>query len=190
MIITLNRVCGSKGGKIAEALAKKYDLTFVDHYYLIKKAKEEGCFDEMVQFFSGAPGSFLYSVDFDGEETSEQGLILTKIRKLMPKDNFIVVGCCGNHILRKEDAFTIFISSKAKQQIDTVCQFVDHVENEEDAREYIKQMNGRRRLFHEAFTGEDWDSPRNYDLCLNGAAYEFDDCVGLIMNAIEKVSRS
>lgn len=185
MVITLDRTCGSKGGKIAKMLAEKFGYTYVDHDYLIEKAKDSGRFDELVHFFSGPPGSYFYSLDFGSAETSEQAEFLSKLRKFMPKDNMIVVGCCGNHLLRKEGAFTIFISADTKDQIEIVQKEVSKIDDADDARDYIQQVNGRRRLFHEAFTGENWESPKNYDLCLNVSAFGLDSTVEIIEKAIE-----
>lgn len=184
MIINIDRTCGSKGGKVAKIVAEKYGLTYVDHSYLIKKAKEKNVFDKLTKYFAGDSESLLYSFDLD-EEGEEHGKFLTLLRELMPEDDFITVGVCGNHLYRNQGALSIFLAATPKEQIRTVMSEVDGIGDEDEARDYIRQMNGRRKLFHEAFTCESWGDPSRYDLCLNVSTCGIEQCAAGIEFAAE-----
>ena len=184
MIINIDRTCGSKGGKVARLVAEKYGLTYINHAYLIEKAKEKKMLDRLTKYFSGDAENLLFSFDLD-EDGEEQGTFLTLLRQLMPEDNFITVGVCGNHLYRKEGALSVFLAATPREQINVVMKEVDGIDNEEDARDYIRQMNGRRRLFHEAFTCEGWGDPSRYDLCLNVSTCGVELCAAGICYAAE-----
>ncbi len=166
MIINIDRTCGSKGGKVAKLVAERFGLTYVNHTYLIEKAKERGEFENLSKYFSGDAERLLYSFDLDADG-EEQGNFLTLLRDMMPEDNFITVGVCGNHMFRKDGALSVFLAGTPKDQVRVVMEEVKEIDDPDDARDYIRQMNGRRKLFHEAFTTEGWGDPSRYDLCIN-----------------------
>ena len=50
----------------------------------------------------------------------------------------------------------------------------------------MKETNRRRAYYYEAFTGQTWDDPENYDFCLNTDYLGFDGTLELILKLIEK----
>ena len=44
----------------------------------------------------------------------------------------------------------------------------------------INDINKHRREYYKYYTGNDWDSAKNYDLCINTEDYDFDSAAELI----------
>lgn len=183
MIINIDRTCGSKGEKVAEFVAEKLGLQLIDDEYIMNKAKELGKYDELLKYFTNPASDVLLSLDLD-LEGEEHGEFLNQVLQLMPEDNFVAVGICANHLYRNKGALSIFLTSYLKDQIKTVMEEVDGLEDEDDAKDYIRQLNGRRRLLHEAFTCEPWGDPSKYDICLNVSTCGVEQCAeGIIFAA-------
>jgi hypothetical protein len=52
------------------------------------------------------------------------------------------------------------------------------------AEQYIMKTDKYRREFYEYHTGREWESPYNYDLCLNTGVFTYEECVDIILNYI------
>ena len=166
MIISIDRTCGSKGEIVAKMVAEKMGLQLIDDEYIMNKAKEMGKYEQLDRYFTNPASDVLLSLDLDlnGEEHGE---FLDQVLELMPEDDFVAVGICANHLYRNKGAVSFFLTASKNDQIKTVLEEVDGLEDEDDAKDYIRQLNGRRKLLHEAFTCEPWGDPSKYDICLN-----------------------
>ena len=49
-----------------------------------------------------------------------------------------------------------------------------------------KETNRRRAYYYEAFTGQTWDDPENYDFCINTDYLGFDATVDLVAELIAR----
>ena len=189
MIINIDRTCGSKGEKVARLVAEKCGLQLVDDEYIMNRAKEMGKYDELLKYFTNPASDVLLALDLD-LEGEEHGEFLNQVLELMPEDDFVAVGICANHLYRNKGALSLFLTASPKDQIKTVLEEVDEVEDEDDARDYIRQLNGRRKLLHEAFTCEPWGDPSKYDICLNVSTCGVEQCVeGIVIAATNLLQR-
>ena len=183
MIINIDRTCGSHGTKIARMVAKECGLTLIDDEYIMNAAKEKGTYEQLDQYFTNPASDVLLSLDLD-LEGEEHGEFLSQVLKLMPEDDFVAVGICANHLYRNKGALSVFLTSNKADQIKTVMEEVAGIEDEDDAKDYIRQLNGRRKLLHEAFTCEPWGDPSKYDICLNVSTCGIEECAkGIVMAA-------
>ena len=51
-----------------------------------------------------------------------------------------------------------------------------------EAEKYIKENNKFRKEYYKYHTGKTWESPYNYDLCLNTSDMTHEQCVKVIKN--------
>ncbi len=189
MIINIDRTCGSHGTEIARKVAEKMGLQLIDDVYIVNKAKEKGTYEQLDQYFTNPASDVLLSLDLD-LDGEEHGEFLNQVLELMPEDGFVAVGICANHLYRNKGALSVFLTSNKADQIQTVLKEVDGLEDEDDAKDYIRQLNGRRRLLHEAFTAEPWGDPSKYDICLNVSTCGINECAeGIVMAATVLLKR-
>lgn len=168
MIITIARECGSCGHLIGEYVAEKLGLEFFDRNTLIKIAKENGYYDEYCSFFEERPvSSLLYSIARRSEEFFPSVRERNFLKRLIKdNDNFVIMEVCGNYIFKDEgDTTSIFIH--ADQEFKTKEVMKRENLNLTEAIKHIKDIEIRRREFHNYYSGEIWGDGKNYDLCID-----------------------
>ncbi len=98
----------------------------------------------------------------------------------------IFFGRCSSYILRERpDALRIFTCASldsCRERISGLYKLTD----EAKADKLIKETNRRRAYYYEAFTGQTWDDPENYDLCLNTDYLGFDATVDFVADLIAR----
>ena len=102
------------------------------------------------------------------------------------KGNAIFFGRCSSYILReRQDALRIFTSASlesCRERISGKYALKDAAK----AENLIKETNRRRAYYYEAFTGQTWDDPENYDFCINTDYLGFDATVDLVAELIAR----
>ena len=54
-----------------------------------------------------------------------------------------------------------------------------------DAEKYVQSNNRFRKEYYKYHTGKVWESPFNYDLCINTAQFTYEESVKLIESALK-----
>ena len=52
--------------------------------------------------------------------------------------------------------------------------------SQKDAEKYVTSNNKFRKEYYKYHTGKVWESPYNYDICLNTAQMSYEESVGVI----------
>lgn len=98
----------------------------------------------------------------------------------------IFFGRCSSYILReRDDALRLFISASLDSCAKRIAGKYG-IKSSTEAEKLVKETNRRRAYYYEAFTGQTWDDPENYDFCLNTDYLGFDGTLELILKLIEK----
>ena len=98
----------------------------------------------------------------------------------------IFFGRCSSYILReRDDALRLFISASLDSCAKRIAGKYG-IRDSAEAKKLVKETNRRRAYYYEAFTGQTWDDPENYDFCLNTDYLGFDGTLELILKLIEK----
>ncbi|SEW27791.1 cytidylate kinase-like family protein [[Clostridium] fimetarium] len=185
MIISIGREYGSGGHEIGKKLAKKYGIKFYDKQALIKIAKENGYYDEIISFYEEKPvNSLLYAIamnSYSDEIGEKQFEIIKKITKL---ESCVIIGRCSNYIFKRNDNFTsVFIHADIEKRIRRVTDiYENHVKN---IRSVIENTDKQRASFHNYYTDENWGDSRNYQLTIDSGEIGIDASVELISDFIE-----
>lgn len=197
--ITIARSYGSDGCGIAERLAERLGIRCLDKELLSLVSMESGVSEELLEkadekvsrSFWENWSERKYDLEFDqldhSDRVSEYNLFRYQakvLRNLAQKESFVVVGRAADHILKHHRyVFSVNIQAPFEDCVEAIIKrkFVDAKTAVKD----IRTINKEREAFYRAYTGQNWNDPLNYDLCINSAKFKREDCVELILKAAE-----
>ncbi|MBR5321852.1 MAG: cytidylate kinase-like family protein [Clostridia bacterium] len=198
IVITIARGYGSGGKTVGQMLSKELQIPFYDRQILYMASEDSGINlglfqknDEDVNkgLFDPSTHKYLGGIipPEDSKFTSKENLFNYQakiIKELASKESCVIVGRCADYILKDFDnVIKVFIWAPHQSCVETVMDMFDM--NEKDADKKIKKIDRHRSEFYRYYTCREWDSARNYDLCLNSADLGFDGCVEAIKAYIE-----
>lgn len=199
-VITIARGFGSGGKTIGRLLAERLDIDYYDND-LIRLASEEsginlelfGKADERVKTnlfkrYNRSYGSKLIPPDSD-EFVSNDNLFNYQakiIRELADKQNCIIIGRCGDYILKDNPrAIRLFVYADRKTCIKNVIDMYGVTPKE--AHERIVSLDRARSAYYKYYTGKNWEDVNNYDLCINTSKISFDKAVDIIVDYMKQM---
>ncbi len=199
--IAITRTCGSGGGSyIGKKLAADYGIDVYDRK-LLRLASENSGISEAI--FAAADENtrktLLYKVSrkvYDGRAISpESGNFISDqnlfnyqakvLRELLNQESYVCIGRAADFILRdKPNVLKVYIDApyEARVQREMERQGVSRG----DAIHYIDRLDRYREHYYNYHTGQRWQQPGNYDLCLDSAALGLDTCVEVIETIIAR----
>ena len=186
MIITIGREYGSGGHEIGEKLARKYGIKFYDKQALIKIAKENGYYDEIISFYEEKPvNSLLYAIAMNSYSEVIGKRQFETIEEIVGLESCVLIGRCSNYIFKGNDNSTsVFIHADIEKRMRRVT---DIYKNDgKNIRSLIENTDKKRASFHNYYTEENWGDSRNYQLTIDSGEIGIDASVELISNFIEK----
>ncbi|MBQ8135121.1 MAG: cytidylate kinase-like family protein [Clostridia bacterium] len=194
LVITIARSYGSGGRAVGKLLSEKMKIKYYDRNLIYLASAKSGMdaeflsqHDEYVKknFFEKLSGAFS-----PGDVPPESGKFSSRenifrfqskiIRELASKNDCVIIGRCANHILKNSgyNPVRVFVWAPEEQCIKTVMEKFSITKAE--AVRTINDINKHRREYYKYYTGSDWDSAKNYDLCINTADHDFDSAAELI----------
>lgn len=200
-VITIARGFGSGGKTIGRLLAERLDVDYYDND-LIRLASEEsginielfGKADERVKNnlfkrYNRSYGNKLIPPDSD-EFISNDNLFNYQakiIRELAEKQNCIIIGRCGDYILKDNpNVLRLFVYADRKTCIKNVTDLYGVPPKE--ANERIVGLDRARSAYYKYYTGKNWDDVNNYDLCINTSKISFDKAVDIIIDYMKQLN--
>lgn len=190
-IITINREFESGGNEIGQQAAARLGIAYHDRFLVTAAALESGVPEDRVAAaderlasrfeYSQAEAAFYYT---SAEEPLPTGAQVAQvqfglIREAAEKGPCVIVGRCGNHILReRDDVLDIFIhASTAYRLARTVSELGL---SERQAARVLRRTDRARRAYYKNYTGCEWYDNDQYHLVLNPERLGQDACVDLI----------
>lgn len=185
MVITIGRSCGSGGLEIAQKLAGRLGVRCYDADALLEEATRAGCAEEMRAFLAEKPvNSLLFSIAVENSARGMGRVPFTLMHQIAEREDFVLLGHCGNYALRdRDDLTTLFIHGELEQRVQRIMRTQDMSERE--ARRYIHKTDEARRHFHEFYTGEVWGEAEKYDLTINSFALGVDATAEMLEGFIQ-----
>lgn len=200
LVITIARGFGSGGRTIGKMLAQRLDCDCYDND-LIKLASEEsginlelfGRADEKVKTslfkrYNRSYGEYVLSPD-SADFVSDDNLFNYQakiIRDIADKKNCIIIGRCGDFILRNNpDVLRLFIYADEKTCVKNVVDLYGMIPSE--AKKTIEKIDKSRAAYYKYYTDKNWYDVSNYDLCINTSDIGFEGAVDVIMDYIKRV---
>ncbi len=194
-VITIARGFGSGGKTIGRLLAQRLDIDYYDND-LIRLASEEsginielfGKADERVKTnlfkkYSGSYGEDVIPPDSD-EFVSNDNLFNYQakiIRSLAEKQNCIIIGRCGDYILKNHpNTLRLYVYADHATCIENVMDI--YGVSPKQAAKRIEEIDKARANYYKYYTGGTWSDVSNYDLCINTTDIGFEKSVDVILS--------
>jgi cytidylate kinase len=197
IIINVGRQLGSGGHDIGRMLALDFQAKYYDRELLNLAAKESGLSekifeenDEKKGFFRGLlnMGSPHVNGNVYKPGLSQESLFQFQsdaIRKAAREGSCVFVGRCADYILRDfGNTVNIFITASMSYRIDQIMN-KQHID-EDAARKFIEQGEGKRAAYYNYYTGKKWGSADSYDLCIDSSVLGLMETEKLIAQFIRK----
>lgn len=177
-IITIARQFGSGGHEIAQRLSEQLGIPLYDRNLVEMAAEKMGHSPVSVEKADeSALSSFLASYQIPKEPNSVTGYGLSLndstyvtqtiiIEALAQKGPCIIVGRCGNYVLRSyPDLIDVFICASMEDRVRRIMERYNF--SEKDAVNAIKSTDRRRKNYYENYTKEKWGSIDSHQMLLN-----------------------
>ena len=103
------------------------------------------------------------------------------------QEDFVIMGRCADVILANNHIphISIFITAPMEQRIQRVMQINEHLTRKQ-AEKLIKRMDRKHVKYFKYYTGLQWGSAKNYDICINSACYGLEGTMNLILQMIKE----
>lgn len=186
MIITIGREFGSCGHIIGKKLSERLGIKYYDKESMAEEAKKSDKYDEIRAFYEEEPvNSLLYVIALDSGSGRQGEVPFEFIRQLAAKEDCVIVGRCGNHILRDNpEMISVFIHAPEKYRIQKTAE--DRNISESKARRLVEKEDKARAGFHKYYADEIWNCADGYDFTIDSSAVGIDGAVDLIMDFVDK----
>ena len=189
IIITIGREYGSLGHLIANDIGKKLGLPVIDKALLNQMAENHGMDPEILKHYDEKRRNPLTSRSRRGHTNSIEDVISEMIFDYMRRladtgESFIVVGRCGEYVLRDfPGVISIFISGEEEAKTRHIAE-VKHISLEE-AEALKNKMEARRARYHNYHSDIKFGDVRAYDLVINSTELGVDGSIELICKYID-----
>lgn len=193
-IITISREFESLGSEIAQEVASRLHIPYVDKFLITESAEKSGfsvdhieARDEVLASrfeFSQAQAYHFYGLGDHPFTTNEQVAHhqFDVIKELAEEGPCVIVGRCANYILRdRDDVLDVFIRAGRDARVKRAMERLDLPEK--DAARMVKKTDKARQDYFEHHTGRDWHDPDGYHLALNSDRLGLELCVEMILKA-------
>lgn len=193
-IITVSREFESMGSEIAQEVAARLHIPYVDKFLITESAQKSGFPVEHIEArdevlasrfeYSQAQAYYLYGGGHSPYTTNETvaKAQFDIIRDLVEEGPCLIVGRCANYILRdREDVLDVFIRAGRNFRIRQAMKTLELPEKQ--AAKVLKHTDKARQRYYKHYTGQDWYDPDGYHLSLNSDRLGVEACVELILKA-------
>ncbi|MCI9492960.1 MAG: cytidylate kinase-like family protein [Lachnospiraceae bacterium] len=186
MIITIGREFGSYGHVIGRELAKKLGIKYYDKESLALEAKKSDKYEELRDFYEEQPiNSLLYVIATDSRSNGQRKVPFEFIRRIAEKEDCVIVGRCGNYILKGHPEMTsVFVHAPKEYRIDKTA--ADRKISAEKAKRLVEKEDKEREGFHTYFADEKWNEADGYQLTIDSSVISIEDAVDLIIDFVQK----
>lgn len=187
-VITIGRQFGSGGHTIGEAVAKQLGIPCYDKEMLEQIAAETGFspdYIEKTSEYASANNSLLWNLvmgnksDFIPNENPSDVIYFAQakiIRELADKESCVIIGRCGDYILRdRTDCLHVFICADKESRGKRILE--RYGDSNKPIGKRIDDKGARRRLYYAHYTDRNWGNPENYHITLNSSALGETTCI-------------
>lgn len=199
-VITIARQFGSGGHEIGTKLAEKLGIKYYDKELIALAAKESGLSEEIFNqadekagnslLYSMVMGNYPFGTRFSGVNEmpiNDQLFILQTdiIKKAAKEGPCIVIGRCGDYILRDFDpVLKIFVHAEKEDRVKWAVE--NGLADPKKAPDFLTKKDKQRANYYNFYSNKRWDDLNNYDLTLNLSTFTVDQAVEIVLQAIQK----
>lgn len=196
-IITIARQFGSGGHEVAQKLSDQLGIPLYDRNLVEMAAEKMGHSSVTVEKVDEAAlSNFLayYQTPQEPNSVTGYGLSLNDstyvtqtiiIEALAKKGPCIIVGRCGNYVLRTNpNVIDVFLCASMEDRIRRIMERYNF--SEKDAISSIKATDRRRKNYYENYTREKWGSIESHQMLLNISKLGMAKTVNIIREMYER----
>lgn len=197
-VITVARSYGSGGRMIGQQLADSMKIAYYDRNLIYLASDKSGLdarvlseYDESVRKTPFHRSKYFSSGIVPPETrrfTSHSDIFHCQqniIREVAAKSDCVIIGRCAEHALKNSGhhLLRVFIWAPHEFCIENVMKKFSI--SREEADKIIRDINKHRQEYYKYYTGVEWESATNYDLCINTEQYSPSEAVQLIRGAVD-----
>ena len=196
-IITVSREFGSGGRALARRLSELLHIAYYDKEIVTEIAKRTSMSEEYVRqiteqkpvmSFPISIGRSFYPMtdpllDQNQAIFREQHQI---IREMADKSDCVIVGRCGDYILRDLNPFRIFVYADMDAKIARCRERgkEDPPLSDKELKQKITKMDKGRAKYYEFYTGQKWGDRLNYDVCINTSGRSIKELAAVLVRLV------
>lgn len=198
LIIALNRQFGSGGKEVGVKLAEMLGIKIYDNEIPKLASEKSGIRLDYFEKVDEKPtDSFLYALAMNTFSISNTmnpidhalsndrlfNIQAEVIRELAEKESFVLIGRCGEYILRDEPkCVRIYICAPIENRVERICRLYNM--SEKDALKRINSIDKKRESYYGYYAGKDWGACSSYELVVDTSVIGTDKAAELIKNYI------
>ena len=189
LIITVGREFGSAGHEIAEKLADKLGIDFIDRNLLKDIATLKNLDHEVLEKYDEKPIRWFFSRTVrDHSNSIEENIAQLQFNYLKELahegKSFVVVGRCAENVLQAcPNMVSLFILGDMECKIKRTMEVYSLSRNK--AMEKIRRHDKSRKKYHNDHCGgKKWGDSRNYEICINSSKLGVEKTVDYLYNYI------
>lgn len=170
-VITIAREYGSGGRIIGEQLAESLHIPFYDKELISLAAQKSGLSEDFIRRTEQMKStSFLYNLYMNTQALpmSDQIFLIQSeiIRELAGKGPCVIVGRCGDYILRNvAHCMKVFIHAPLEQRVRRAAE--EYGDTAPRLEDYVRKQDKKRAAYYNYFCQNKWDDFRQYHMTVN-----------------------
>ena len=190
-VITIARQFGSLGREIGKRLSEALDINYYDRDLLEKAAEqmnmEIGTLSKYDESIEGSFSRMLHPLGLGQSVTREKVFNFQKsmILNIASNESCVIVGRCADYILRNDPRalhFFIYAPFTARLRNSEIELGLETIY----AEKMITEVDKARGAYHKHYTGEDFESIKGRNICIDSSLMPTDDTVKVLKYITER----
>ena len=198
-IINIGREFGSGGRELGRRLSEALGIAYYDQEIVSEIARRTEMSEQYVQSIVENRPSFSFPIHIGRSfcpmpsPALEQSLAVYQeqsriIMEMAQKSDCVIVGRCGDYILRDFEPFRIFVYADLESRMER-CRAKapeDEKMTDRELKQHILGIDRKRAKYYEFYTGHKWGDRLNFDLCINTSRTVIKEIVPVLARLFEE----
>ena len=179
-IITVAREFGSGGRELGRRIAQELNIAYYDHEIVLELSRRTRMTEQYIRQIdeqadmSLLPITTANTLSMQFYPAQDIGLTVFKeqsriICEMAEKSGCVIVGRCGDYILRDQKPFRIFVYADMESKMTRCREKASQEEKmtDKELKQHILGIDKKRAKYYEFYTGHKWGDKLNFDMCIN-----------------------
>lgn len=179
-IITIGREFGSGGREIGRRIAENLHIAYYDQEIVTELSSRSSLTEGYIRNVEEnhplplLPITTARTFGLSSNQAAEQQLSVYDlesriIRDMASKSDCVIVGRCGDYVLRDMEPFRLFIYADIESKLARCRRKGSDAKelSDRELRRRITSIDKKRARYYNFFTDQTWGDKTNYDLCVN-----------------------
>ncbi len=183
VVITISREYGSGGRYIGKLIAESLGIKYYDKE-IIKLTSQESNLEE--SYIEENEQKKKFTSKFNSDYNEDDKLFITEaniIKEIANRESCVIIGRCADYILNDySNVVKVFIYSTNYDKVNRAVKYYGL--NNNKALSIINNINKKRGKHYKYYTNREWGKRENYDIFINSASFEIEECAKIVTNII------